>query len=108
MKFAIIPMFVGHPWFVRCEMGAKKAAEELGIDYVFIGPEKADTAKQLDIFTDQVNKGVDAIILAVSEAEVWEKPVQMPGIREFPFSVSISGRPTPSGWRQAGNRNKAV
>ncbi len=90
LKFAIIPMFVGHPWFVRCEMGAKKAAEELGIDYVFIGPEKADTAKQLDIFTDQVNKGVDAIILAVSEAEVWEKPVQDArdkGIPVFGFDI---------------------
>jgi ABC-type sugar transport system substrate-binding protein len=90
LNFAIIPMFVGHPWFVRCELGAQKAADELGIDYVFIGPEKADTAKQLDIFTDQVNKGVDAILLAVSEAEVWEKPVQDAidkGILVFGFDI---------------------
>jgi ABC-type sugar transport system substrate-binding protein len=90
MTFAIIPMFLGHPWFVRCELGAKRAAEELGIDYVFIGPEKADAAKQLDIFNDQVNKKVDAIILAVSDAKAWERPVQDAqdkGIPVFGFDI---------------------
>ena len=90
LKFAIIPMFVGHPWFVRCEVGAQRAAEELGIEYVFVGPEKADAAKQLDIFTDQVNAGVDAILLAVSEAEMFDKPVQdaiNKGIPVFGFDI---------------------
>ena len=90
MTFAIIPMFVGHPWFVRCELGAKRAAEELGIDYVFIGPEKADAARQLDMFNDQVNKGVDAIILAVSDAKAWERPIQDAqdkGIPVFGFDI---------------------
>jgi len=90
MTFAIIPMFVGHPWFVRCELGAKRAAEELGIDFVFVGPEKADAAKQLDIFNDQVNRKVDAIILAVSDAKAWEKPVQEAqnkGVPVFGFDI---------------------
>ncbi len=90
MTFAIIPMFIGHPWFVRCEMGAKKAADELGIDYIFIGPEKADAARQLDIFHDQVNKKVDAIIIAVSDAKAWERPiqdVQDKGIPVFGFDI---------------------
>ncbi|RKY02992.1 MAG: hypothetical protein DRP54_00635 [Spirochaetes bacterium] len=106
MTFAIIPMFVGHPWFVRCELGAKRAAEELGINYVFIGPEKADTAKQLDIFNDQVNKGVDAIILAVSEMKAWERPVkdamENKGIPIFGFDIGAGDLPiwTASGWEQ--------
>lgn len=105
MSFAIIPMFVGHPWFVRCELGAKRAAEELGIDYVFLGPEKADTAKQLDIFNDQVNKNVDAIILAVSEMKAWEKPIKdaiEKGIPIFGFDIGAGDLPiwTASGWEQ--------
>lgn len=105
MTFAIIPMFVGHPWFVRCELGAKRAAEELGINYVFIGPEKADTAKQLDIFNDQVNKKVDAIILAVSEMKAWEKPIKdamAKGIPVFGFDIGAGDLPiwTASGWEQ--------
>lgn len=90
MTFAVIPMFLGHPWFVRCEIGAEKAADELGISYVFVGPEKADAARQMDIFNDQVNKKVDAIILAVSDAKAWEKPVmdaRDKGIPVFGFDI---------------------
>ena len=32
ITIAVLPMFIGHPWFVRCEMGAKKAAEEKHVD----------------------------------------------------------------------------
>jgi ABC-type sugar transport system substrate-binding protein len=105
LKFAIIPMFVGHPWFVRCEVGAKRAAEELGIDYVFIGPEKADAARQLDLFNDQVNAGVDAIILAVSDVKAWERPIKDAmdkGIPVFGFDIGAGDLPlwTASGWEQ--------
>lgn len=105
MEFAIIPMFVGHPWFVRCELGAERAAEELGINYVFIGPEKADAAKQLDLFNDQVNRGVDAIILAVSDVKAWEKPIadaMDKGIPVFGFDIGAGDLPlwTASGWEQ--------
>lgn len=105
MKFAIIPMFVGHPWFVRCELGAKQAAEELGIDYVFIGPEKADAARQLDLFNDQVNAGVDAIILATSDVQAWQRPIadaMAKGIPVFGFDIGAGDLPiwTASGWEQ--------
>jgi len=105
MEFAIIPMFVGHPWFVRCEIGAKQAAEELGINYVFIGPEKADAAKQLDLFNDQVNKGVDAIIMAASDVKAWERPIadaMEKGVPVFGFDIGAGDLPlwTASGWEQ--------
>jgi ABC-type sugar transport system substrate-binding protein len=90
MTIAVLPMFTGHPWFVRCELGAKKAADELGIKYVFVGPEKADAAKQMDIFNDQVNKKVDAILIAVSDAKAWEKPIadaMAKGIPVFGFDI---------------------
>jgi ABC-type sugar transport system substrate-binding protein len=65
MTIAIIPMSLGHPWWVRAELGRKRAAEELGINYLFsIG--EGRHGQQLDIFNDQVNKKVDAIILASS------------------------------------------
>ena len=94
LTVAVIPLFMGHPWFVRCEVGAGMAAEELGLDYVFVGPEKADLAKQLDIFTDQVNKGVDAIMIAVSDAEAWAKPIEdaiAKGIPVFGFDIGAPG-----------------
>ena len=111
MTIAIIPMFVGHPWFVRCELGAKRAAEELGINYLFLGPEKADTAKQLDLFNDQVNRKVDAIILASSEVKAWERPIQdamAKGVPVFGFDIGAGDLPiwTASGWEEvASGRN---
>jgi ABC-type sugar transport system substrate-binding protein len=90
---------------VRCELGAKRAADELGIDYVFVGPEKADAARQLDLFNDQVNAGVDAIILAVSDVKAWEKPIKdamNKGIPVFGFDIGAGDLPiwTASGWEQ--------
>ncbi len=105
LTIAIIPMSLGHPWWVRCELGAKKAAEELGINYLFIAPEKPDTAKQLDIFNDQVNKKVDAIILATSEVKAWQKPIAdsiAKGMPIFGFDIGAGDLPiwTASGWEE--------
>jgi ABC-type sugar transport system substrate-binding protein len=103
LTIAVLPPFVGHPWFVRCELGARKAAEDLGINLVYTGPEKADAAKQLDIFNDQVNKKVDAILIAVEDAKAWEKPIadaMAKGIPVFGFDVG-AGETTvwlASGW----------
>ncbi len=97
-------MSPGHPWFVRCELGAKKAAEELGINYLFIAPEKPDTAKQLDIFNDQVNKKVDAIILATSEVKAWQKPIAdaiAKGMPIFGFDIGAGDLPI---WTASGGR----
>jgi ABC-type sugar transport system substrate-binding protein len=105
LTIAVLPMFTGHPWFVRCEVGAKKAAEELGIKYVFVGPEKADAAKQMDIFNDQVNSKVDAIIIAVSDAKAWAKPIADASAKGIPvFGFDIGAGDTTlwlaSGWEE--------
>ncbi|MFA7539746.1 MAG: substrate-binding domain-containing protein, partial [Sphaerochaetaceae bacterium] len=111
LTFAVIPMFVGHPWFERCEYGAKLAADDLGINLVYLGPEKADAARQLDIFQDQVNKGVDAILVAVSEAEMWEGPIASAIAQGIPvFGFDIGGPGTlwlASGWEPAAS-GKAI
>lgn len=105
LTIAVLPMFTGHPWFVRCEVGAKKAAGDLGIDYVFVGPEKADAAKQMDIFNDQVNKKVDAILIAVSDAKAWAKPIAdaiAKGIPVFGFDIGAGDTTVwlASGWEE--------
>ena len=102
---AVLPPFTGHPWFVRCELGAKQAAKDLGIKYVFVGPEKADTARQMDIFYDQVNKKVDAIMIAVEDAKAWERPIKdamAKGIPVFGFDVGAGDSTVwlASGWEE--------
>jgi len=102
ITIAVIPMFIGHPWFERAEYGARKAAEDLGINIEYVGPERADAARQLDIFNDQVNRGVDAILLAVSEADMFERPVKNAieqGVPVFGFDIGAPGELwLASGW----------
>jgi len=104
LTIAVIPLSLGHPWWVRCEEGAKQAGEELGINIIYTAPEKEDAAKQLDYFNDQVNKGVDAIILAAVDAETMRKPIAdtiAKGIPVFGFDIGAPGTDliwTASGW----------
>jgi len=87
---AFVSPEMGAPWFVRCQEGVKKAAEDLGFDYVYVGTDKPDAAKQVGIFVDQVNRGVDAIVLATYEATLFEKVTQdalNKGIPVFGFDV---------------------
>jgi len=104
LTIAVIPLSLGHPWWVRCEEGAKIAGEELGINIIYTAPEKEDAAKQLDYFNDQVNKGVDAIILAAVDAETMKKPIAdaiAKGIPVFGFDIGAPGTDiiwTASGW----------
>jgi hypothetical protein len=48
----------------------------------------------MDIFNDQVNKKVDAIIIAVSDAKAWEKPSRTPRPRESLFGFDIGAGDT--------------
>jgi len=107
MEIAVIPLSLGHPWWVRCEEGAQKAAEDLGIDVVFTAPEREDVARQLDYFNDQVNRGVDAIVLAAVDSEAMARPIAdaiEKGIPVFGFDIGAPGTDiiwTASGWEPA-------
>jgi len=104
LTIAVIPLSLGHPWWVRCEEGAIKAGEDLDVNIIYTAPEKEDAAKQLDYFNDQVNKGVDAIVLAAVDGETMKKPIAdalAKGIPVFGFDVGAPGTDiiwTASGW----------
>ena len=101
---AVIPLSLGHPWWVRCEFGANEAGEEFGVDIIFIAPDKEDAAKQLDVFNDMINKGVDAIMIAAVNAETMKEPIADAidkGIPVFGFDIGAPGTDTiflASGW----------
>jgi ABC-type sugar transport system substrate-binding protein len=104
MTFAVIPLSLGHPWWVRCEEGARKAEKDLGIKIIFTAPDKEDAAKQIDVFNDMVNKKVDAIVFTAVDVEAAKKPVadaRAKGIPVFGFDVGAPGCDllwTASGW----------
>lgn len=103
-SIAVIPLSLGHPWWVRAEEGAKRAGEELGIEVIFTAPEREDAARQLDVFNDVINRGADAVIMAGVDAATLERPIRKSienGVPVFGFDIGIPGTDalyTASGW----------
>ncbi len=67
-KIAFVMKLIGIPYTNACERGMKQAAEEVGIDAVFLGPPTGgDTIQQIAIIEDQISRGVDAIIISPND-----------------------------------------
>jgi rhamnose transport system permease protein len=62
---AVMPKNNSDPYFASCREGARAAAEELGIDLVWDGPNDTDAARQNEIVEAWITKGVDAIAVSV-------------------------------------------
>jgi ABC-type sugar transport system substrate-binding protein len=106
-SIAVIPLSLGHPWWVRAEEGAKRAAEELGIEVVFTAPEREDAARQLDVFNDVINNGADAVIIAGVDPATLARPISQAiedGVPVFGFDIGVPDTDvlfTASGWEAA-------
>jgi rhamnose transport system substrate-binding protein len=64
LTIALLPKSKGNAYFISCEKGAQKAADELGDQLIFDGPTDTDPAKQNEIVEDWITLGVDAIAAA--------------------------------------------
>lgn len=101
---AVIPLSLGHPWWVRAEEGAMRAAEELGIEVIFTAPEREDAGRQLDVFNDMLNRGVDAIVVAGVDSATLRRPISRAikdGTPVFGFDIGVPDTDTlftASGW----------
>jgi rhamnose transport system substrate-binding protein len=101
---AVVPLSLGHPWWVRAEEGAKRAAQELGIEVVFTAPEREDAARQVDVFNDVINNGADAVVIAAVDPATLARPISKAikdGVPVFGFDIGAPGTDalyTASGW----------
>ena len=66
LTVALLPKSKGNAYFISCQKGAQKAANELGDELIFDGPTGTDPAKQNEIVENWINLGVD-VIAAVCE-----------------------------------------
>lgn len=62
--FALIEKGLMDPYGAKMKTGCDKAAAEQGDTCVYIGPSQADDSAQVQIFKDELTKGVDGIALA--------------------------------------------
>lgn len=70
-KIGMLPKFKGENYFDGCYVGAQKAAEELGVELVYDGPNQSEAtnAKQVEILTGWLSADFDAIIVSPCDAE---------------------------------------
>lgn len=67
-KIAFVMKLRGIPYTSAMERGMQQAIDELGIDAVFLGPQKGgDTIQQIAVIEDQISAGVDAIVISPND-----------------------------------------
>lgn len=62
-----MPKLVGIEYFNACEVGAKEAAAELGVNLVYDGPIVNDAAKQVEMIDTWIMRGFDVICVAPND-----------------------------------------
>lgn len=62
-----IPKLVGIPYFNAMEEGGKKAAKDLGVNFIYSGPTTDNVAEQIQMVDNFITRGVDAIAVAPND-----------------------------------------
>ncbi len=84
----VIPKATTHIFWQSVHAGAIKAAKELGVNMIWIGPEKEDNRQQqIALVDNQVMNQVDGIVLAPLDAMALRRPVRYAVQRNIPVII---------------------
>ena len=67
LTIALLPKSKGNAYFISVKDGAEKAAEDLGVEWIFDGPTDTDPARQTEIVEKWITLGVVAIAHALMD-----------------------------------------
>ncbi len=67
IKIAMLPKLINIDYFDACERGARKAAEELGVELIYNGPTTASGSEQTKFVDTWIRQRVDAICVAPNQ-----------------------------------------
>lgn len=62
-----IPKLIGIPYFNAMEVGGKRAAEDLDVNFIYSGPTTDSVAEQIQMVDNFITRGVDAIAVAPND-----------------------------------------
>ncbi|GMV92161.1 MAG: hypothetical protein AMXMBFR82_19390 [Candidatus Hydrogenedentota bacterium] len=92
LSFAVIPKGLSHEFWLTVKKGAETAGEELGVEIIWIGPEKeTDVIKQINIVEDMIGRGVDAIVMAACDQDALVEVIQRADTKGIPVVTIDSG-----------------
>lgn len=94
-RLAVVPMGTTHEFWKAIHAGAKKAADELGVEIIWKGPLKEDDRnEQIQIVETMMDAGVDALILTPLDDRALMTPVAEAKARGIPtviFNTALKG-----------------
>lgn len=100
LNIAVISKGYQHEFWRTVEAGTKKASEELGVDVYFVGPEReTEVAKQVEMVENAMNREVDAVAIAATDANGLQAVTQKAldsGIPVVSFDSDVAGQITQS------------
>jgi ribose transport system substrate-binding protein len=87
-EIAVIPKGTTHTFWKTIHAGAARAAQDLGVTIIWMGPEKEDDRKQqIEVVQNFISRGVDAIVLAPLDDTALVRPVETAVQRGIPVVV---------------------
>lgn len=93
LKIAFVPQLIGIPYFTAMEEGGKKAAEDLGVEFLYTGATQANAAEQVKIMDSLIKQGVDAISLSVLDSSSTNPYIEKAQEAGIPVYTSDSDAP---------------
>ena len=67
LRIGVMPKLVGIDYFNACEVGARQAAEELGVELIWDGPITNDVTRQAEMLDTWIARRLDAICVAPND-----------------------------------------
>ena len=94
-SIAVIPKGTTHLHWRSVEAGAKKAADEFGVNVLWKGPlTENDVAQQIGLVEQFTQEGVAGICVAPLDANQLRRPIQQAGAKKIPvviFDSAVNG-----------------
>lgn len=92
MRIAVIPKGTAHSYWQAVKAGADAAGKKDGVQIIWQGPSnEADITGQINIVNDQIDNGVNGIVLAACDENALVAPVQRAISRGIPVVTIDSG-----------------
>jgi len=88
LAIAVIPKGTTHIFWKSIEAGARRAAEELGVEMAWKGPlNEDDRAQQISIVDQFASEGKNGIVLAPIHETALRRPVQSAMEKNIPVLI---------------------
>lgn len=97
-RIAFIPQLIGIPYFTAMETGGKKAAEDMGAEFLYTGATTASAQEQLKIMDSLIRQKVDAIAVSVLDSSSINPAIK--SAKEAGISVFTSDSDSPDSERE--------